>query len=286
MEQNPELQELTPVLYGTLPVKMYSFHREAGHMALHPHWHERIELLVIDEGSLRLTLRGEEIVVVAGEVAIVNPGYTHVGYAGEEGVTYRVIIFELLDQFAKDRNAANALRPILNGTAAFSSVVREDAIFSSIVEEISDVCTHPAEDSGLRLLGLVYLLLARLNSAHLEPRPVSPLYEKRLQNVLAYLAEHYSEDISVRGLSTQFGYEVSYFCRLFLRVTGLRATEYIRILRLEKARKLLKTSDDSITNIATACGFSDANYFARCFKTHYGVTAGDYRKKNTPKSGS
>ena len=77
-----------------------------------------------------------------------------------------------------------------------------------------------------------------------------------------------------------FGYDESYFCRLFKSVVGVRPMEYIRVLRLEKARRLLTNEKKGISKVALECGFSDVNYFTRCFRRHYGITAGEYRKKD------
>ena len=97
--------------------------------------------------------------------------------------------------------------------------------------------------------------------------------------MIEYIADHYSEDISSRSLSEMFGYDESYFCRLFRTVVGVRPMEYIRVLRLDKARRLMLDEKKSIAKVARECGFSDINYFSRCFRRHYGVTAGEYRKK-------
>ncbi len=280
MERNAHQRELTPVLYGKLPANLLYIQTAPGQVGPYTHWHDRFEMLIMDEGELHLTIVGEELTARAGDVVVINPGYTHKGVAGEAGTAYRVLAFELIDQFALDKTAAGVLQPVVAGTAAFTPLVRGDQTLRQLTESACRVCEQQGEGCELRLLGLVYLILARLWEAHRENRPARPHIEQRLQDVMAYIASHFCEDITVKDLSARFGYEESYFCRLFRQSTGLRATEYIRILRLEKARRLLKNGRDSITQVAAACGFADANYFARCFKAHYGLTAGDYRQKN------
>ena len=63
-----------------------------------------------------------------------------------------------------------------------------------------------------------------------------------------------------------FGYDESYFCRLFKSVVGVRPMEYIRVLRLEKARRLLINEKKGISKVALECGFNDSNYFSNIFK--------------------
>ena len=280
MERNAYHRELTPVLYGKLPAKLLHIEARPGQLSPSLHWHDRFEMLIMDEGKLYLTIGGEEMIARAGDVVVIDPGYTHKGVAGEEGTAYRVLAFELIDQFARDKTAAGVLQPVVAGTAAFTPLVRDDQELRGLADSACHVCEQQGEGCELRLLGLIYLILARLWEAHREDRPARPHSEQRLQDVMTYIASHFCEDITAKSLSAHFGYEESYFCRLFRQSTGLRTTEYIRILRLEKARRLLKNSHESITQVATACGFADANYFARCFKAHYGLTAGDYRQKN------
>lgn len=58
---------------------------------------------------------------------------------------------------------------------------------------------------------------------------------------------------------------------------GIGIAEYIRTLRLETARKLLKETDLTITQIADKVGFNDYNYFCRVFKKEPGYSAKKYR---------
>ena len=60
-------------------------------------------------------------------------------------------------------------------------------------------------------------------------------------------------------------------------LTGCSPNKFIRIIRLNKAKELLKQSDSSIASIALDCGYNDPGYFARVFKQEYGVTPQDWR---------
>ncbi len=58
---------------------------------------------------------------------------------------------------------------------------------------------------------------------------------------------------------------------------GMTPTEFIRSIRLENARKLLRTSHKTALEIMYACGFANKTYFYREFKKKYGVTPKQYR---------
>ncbi|MEO6255063.1 MAG: ATP-binding protein [Ferruginibacter sp.] len=63
-------------------------------------------------------------------------------------------------------------------------------------------------------------------------------------------------------------------------LTGCSPNKFIRIIRLNKAREMLKHSAGSIASIALDCGYNDPGYFARVFKQEYGVTPQDWRTNN------
>ena len=98
----------------------------------------------------------------------------------------------------------------------------------------------------------------------------------KFRDVIDYIEDHYREEISSASLSRVFGYDKSYFCRRFKTVTGLTPMSYIQILRLEDARKKIESGGLKISEISSACGFSDAGYFTRRFKKQYGLTPSEY----------
>lgn len=60
-------------------------------------------------------------------------------------------------------------------------------------------------------------------------------------------------------------------------LTGMNPTTYIRTIRLEKARKRLQRTDESVSEIAYSTGFSDPNYFSRVFRRHFGLAPSQLR---------
>ena len=55
---------------------------------------------------------------------------------------------------------------------------------------------------------------------------------------------------------------------------------YINILRLEKAKKLMRDREIKISSVSAQVGFSDINYFTRRFKKYFGITPSEYISKN------
>jgi AraC family L-rhamnose operon transcriptional activator RhaR len=72
-----------------------------------------------------------------------------------------------------------------------------------------------------------------------------------------------------------------YLVRLFKSSTGLPPMAYLSRHRVELAADLLLHTDLPISRIAESVGWPDQNYFARRFKSHYGLTASNYRARFT-----
>ena len=62
-------------------------------------------------------------------------------------------------------------------------------------------------------------------------------------------------------------------------------SDYIRVCRLEKAKRMLEKTEKPVAQIAAEVGFEDANFFTRSFKKAVGMTPKDYRKNENPQNG-
>ena len=69
------------------------------------------------------------------------------------------------------------------------------------------------------------------------------------------------------------------FKRRFQNATGMSPLEYVHTLRLEEAKHLLESSDNSIENIANEVGYEDAGFFSRLFRRQVSLTPAQYRKR-------
>ena len=63
-------------------------------------------------------------------------------------------------------------------------------------------------------------------------------------------------------------------------LTGCSPNKFIRVIRLNNARELLKNPAHSISTVAFNCGYNDPGYFTRVFKQEHGVTPQEWRVSN------
>ncbi|MFV0342417.1 MAG: response regulator [Anaerocolumna sp.] len=96
--------------------------------------------------------------------------------------------------------------------------------------------------------------------------------------ILWYVNQHYKEQIKLKDISQKYYINKNYACYLFKRNTGMSYSDYLNKIRMEHAKKLLVTTDQTIFEISELVGYIDYSYFSKAFKKKYGVTPTQYRK--------
>ena len=92
-----------------------------------------------------------------------------------------------------------------------------------------------------------------------------------------YIRNNFNKDISLDEVSRVANISPYYFSKIFKEGTGQNFIEYLTGIRMEKAKELLSTTEYSMKEICSMCGYSDPNYFSRSFKKNVGVTPTEYK---------
>lgn len=98
-----------------------------------------------------------------------------------------------------------------------------------------------------------------------------------IQSVLAYINNHYTEDLSVSGLAKTFSLSPSYLSRSFTAYTGKSLYNYIQYRRIMLAKEMI-CANKPFMEVALECGFNDYSCFLRAFTKSTGKTPKEYRK--------
>lgn len=106
---------------------------------------------------------------------------------------------------------------------------------------------------------------------------IIPENSKLLEAAKRYVDAHLSESISVESLCAELHIGRTKLYELFRRELNTGVSKYILKRRMHQAKKLIRTTDRSIADIAAAVGFSDYNYFGKVFKRVYGRSPKSYR---------
>ena len=105
--------------------------------------------------------------------------------------------------------------------------------------------------------------------------------QKIINEATAYIRKNYGDsNLSIDTFAAKYGYTAKYFARMFKDVAGVFVNDYIRKIRIDKAKNLLEGTNLSVNEIAELVGYVNKNYFFYSFKNETGMTPLSYRGAN------
>lgn len=102
-------------------------------------------------------------------------------------------------------------------------------------------------------------------------------YSRIVQQAISEMNEHYTEQISLNSVAEKLKITPQYLSRIFMKETSTTFVNYLTSLRMEKAKLLLRNTNQKINLICQQAGYPDAKYFCTLFKKEVGVTPNQYR---------
>jgi AraC family transcriptional regulator len=103
-------------------------------------------------------------------------------------------------------------------------------------------------------------------------------YAQRIDRVIDYLRGNLDRPVKLAELADVACFSEFHFHRIFTAVSGETLNQFTNRLRLEKAARLLRYSEQSLTDIALDCGFSSSATFSRAFRSGYDTSPSQFRK--------
>lgn len=143
---------------------------------------------------------------------------------------------------------------------------------------------HYSNESELILSGMLHNLIMTVIRHHLPINPKDIELSETDNSILSamdYIERNYLKDPSLTETAKHIGLSSSHFSRIFKQSTGVTYSEYLNYIRVEHGRKLLLTTDLSISEIAQFSGFDNGNYFCNVTKKLLGCSPSEIRKGTT-----
>ena len=121
---------------------------------------------------------------------------------------------------------------------------------------------------------VTHLLVCHQPNFSVSPRDRSPgvLSDRRLARVLEYISIHFADQLTLDSLSREAGISKFHFVKLFRQATGQTPHSFVTQVRLDEAKHLVLTTEMSIGEIASSCGYHRPTHFATAFSTRFGST--------------
>ena len=141
--------------------------------------------------------------------------------------------------------------------------------------QITDYILKPVnyEEFGACIDNLKIALFRRQSS-----KPEEVQEERTIHGITRYMQEHLTEEVSLSVLAEEFHLNPQYISQLFKSEIGVGFLAYLTGIRMERAKKLLLTTDLPVAEVAEQCGYGDYRVFTKVFKKNEGVTPSQYRR--------
>ena len=102
--------------------------------------------------------------------------------------------------------------------------------------------------------------------------------ERIINKIVRFVQNHLAEEISLSVLAEEFHFSTQYVSQLFKNEIGVNFLTYLTNIRMEKAKKLLLSTDLPIAEVSEQSGYADYRVFTKVFKKSEGVTPSQYRR--------
>jgi AraC-like DNA-binding protein len=257
-----------------MPVQYIDFALHKGKHAYyrHPsHFHpEHYELVYVDYGALKLTEENRSFVLGVGEGYIIPPFVQH-SFAAQE---YRP--FDFLNVGYRGLDIGVLDRQVIR----FAEGERE--ILQMIKRESEG---HDSVSLRLLFLKLNEFMLTLQRRLSSNPEPIHPsvafenthrYQEKVAQKTLEYLKENYTAPLDPEQVACEVGVSYSYLRQILRNVTHKSLREHLRATRLAAAERMMRSSPDTVKEIAYRCGYRSYPHFCTVFRRHYDMTPREY----------
>lgn len=135
----------------------------------------------------------------------------------------------------------------------------------------------PVDDLVLRIVGDVMRMLTHSPEAPELPASLKRFHLTTVENALAFLHNHFSENVSLQQLADHCCVSLFHFSRIFKSVMRVSPYRYLTMVRLQHAQQLLMHPQLSVSEIACHCGFNSIEQFASTYKQHFGQSPTQFR---------
>ncbi len=248
---------------------------------LSSHYHDTHQILYVTDGSAHITVNNEEYTLNEGSLIIISRMEAHsITSMNSDYARYEIRISpEIMSSTVKDLRLYSIL---LNRPVEFNRVMnvkKEEfaGIFQEITCEFNNEHTYKGEMTSL-LLGKLFISIYRKFPQMFSWANIP--YFETVYKIQRKFEEELSENYKLSSLAQEYNLSKYYLSHIFKSVTGYSVMDYLKNLRIAKAKTLLAKSNISISEIVKICGFSDNNNFSRDFKAITGFTPRDFRKKH------
>jgi AraC-like DNA-binding protein len=227
------------------------------------HLHRSFEFVYVTNGTIEIFVNNRTFLIEKGSSILIFPYEVH-SITTKEYSDANICVFppEYVKTFHNMVDGKTLENPAFDLSATAKTLIL-DKIFK-------DNCNI------LEMKACLYLLCSEVMENTKLIDSIKPDYEL-LHKILNYSQENFTKDISLKTISTQFGYSYTYLSKYLNNILGISFVDFINENRINYALYLLKNTQNTITDIAYTCGYSSIRSFNRNFLKITNNTPKSYR---------
>lgn len=232
------------------------------------HTFEQNKFYFITKGKCSITVNGKTHIAQAGQWFFIPAGTPHC-YRNLEECSFEKYWMHF------DLYPSADLFSMLD-LPFFVDVPENSAVYDLFCRAAAAMESNSLTDRIHLKTCLLMLLAEYISLVHPDGVAVEDT-DSRIDQILRFINNNLDKPLSVNDLAAQFHLTTTHFIRYFKEKTGQTPASYIRIRRLETAKRLLETTDMYISQIIEKLGFSDESQFSKQFKKYYALSPRNYR---------
>ncbi len=233
--------------------------------------HPMAELTYVDQGSLHSVVDGQDLLLKQGDLVFYCPDQWHMQYADiDVAPRFVTISFDL---------EGEALKPLLN--RKFTAPQQAVQLLQQMLREQERMDAYSTDIILSQLTLLLLTLLRRAesrNDVKLQTANAVHSENEIIRKAQIYISSHIREKLSVPLVARQVDVSPSYLTALFHKNLQISPGEYIRRIKLQESKQMIRENDLNFTEIAAALQYSTVHHFSRQFKEKFGITPTEYAK--------
>lgn len=257
-------------------INLFIFQASNTERVIPMHFHSNMELIYCISGSLRVWHEGKVTTLTDQDLLFINSNVPHSTQSLTEN---RVLVLHFSESFFAGEQIIIQLNTS-EGQLEESILSNLRALLMEIYNLQISTGTYDYILAQSRIIELKYWLVQHFGQIAEITSATSSAKQQKIQDILDFIKEHYTENISLAETARTCGYSKAYLSRMFHEYTGQTFMEYKQILCLEKAIELLDTTNKSLTEISYETGFPNVKSFRKAFKEVMGKTPYEYKKSN------
>lgn len=280
--QNNQMEEVEG-MHSAYP---YAFHHVHLNTTEVPwHWHEALEFNLVIEGSVKVCTATQAQVFHKGQGFFINSNVL----ASMENIENCILDSYLfhpvfLSGHFKSVFETKYMNPVIQNRNLELICLRGESGQQQILGKLRQLSQLQAEaDTEFQTRNLLseiwLLLLEEIKNADSSIFRTPPKNQDRILTMMTFIHENYAEKLTLEEIADSAAVSTRECLRCFRTAIRQSPMEYLIDYRVQKAKKLLETTDLSITDIALQCGFNSNSYFTKLFHRICGKTPNTYRKE-------